>query len=126
MQKVYRDKSIKLKVTVDEKLVFKGDEGDLMEILGNLLDNAFKWTNKNSEVVAIEQDKKLTLHVMDDGPGIKAEDVETILQRGTRADQSIEGHGIGLSIVRNIVDAYQGELIVDKSELGGAEISIIL
>lgn len=126
LQKVYRDKSIKLKVTVDEKLVFKGDEGDLMEILGNLLDNAFKWTNKNIEVVAVEQDNKLTLHVMDDGPGIKAEDVGTILQRGTRADQSIEGHGIGLSIVRNIVDAYQGELIVEKSELGGAEISIIL
>jgi two-component system sensor histidine kinase PhoQ len=126
LQKVYRDKSIKLKITVDEELVFKGDEGDLMEILGNLLDNAFKWTNKNIEVVAKQQDKKLTLHIMDDGPGIKPGDVESILQRGTRADQSVEGHGIGLSIVRNIVAAYQGEMIVDKSELGGAEIRIIL
>ena len=126
LQKVYHDKSIKLKITVDEKLVFKGDEGDLMEMLGNLLDNAFKWTNENIEVVAKQQGKKLYLHVMDDGPGIKSGDVGTILQRGTRADQSIEGHGIGLSIVANIVDAYQGELIIDKSELGGAEIGIIL
>lgn len=126
LQKVYRDKSIKVNVTVDETLIFKGDEGDLMELLGNLLDNAFKWANQQVDVMAQQQGIKLLLQVKDDGPGIKPEHVATILQRGARADQAIAGHGIGLSIVANIVEAYQGELKIEKSHLGGAEISVVL
>ena len=126
LQKVYRDKPIKLNISVDDDLVFKGDEGDLMELLGNLLDNAFKWSSARIDIVAQQQGKKLSLRVMDDGPGIKPEQVENILQRGVRADQATAGHGIGLSIVCNIVDAYQGTLNIEKSQLGGAEIKIIL
>ena len=126
LQKVYRDKPIKLNVAVDATLMFKGDEGDLMELLGNLLDNAFKWSNEHIDVLAEQQGKKLSLRIMDDGPGIKAEHVEIILQRGVRADQATAGHGIGLSIVGNIVDAYQGELLIEKSQIGGAEISVVL
>ncbi len=126
LKKVYRDKAIKLNVSVDETLTFKGDEGDLMELLGNLLDNAFKWSNKHIDVIAEQQGGKLCLRIMDDGPGIKPEYIKTILQRGVRADQSTAGHGIGLSIVGNIVDAYQGELTIEKSPLGGAEVSVIL
>jgi len=126
LQKVYRDKPIKLNVAVDDTLKFKGDEGDLMELLGNLLDNAFKWSNEHIDVLAEQQGKKLFLRIRDDGPGIKAEHVETILQRGGRADQATAGHGIGLSIVGNIVDAYQGELLIEKNQMGGAEVSVVL
>lgn len=124
--KVYQDKGIQLQLSVDEQLRFKGDEGDLMELLGNLLDNAYKWAQQRIEVVAEAQGKQLLLRVMDDGPGIPAGQVETLLQRGMRADQNVAGHGIGLSIVGNIVDAYQGKLSIHTSPLGGAEIRVLL
>jgi two-component system sensor histidine kinase PhoQ len=126
LDKVYRDKSIKVNVAVDKTLLFKGDEGDLMELLGNLLDNAYKWTRHQIDVFAEQQGNKLLLQISDDGPGIEAEDVETIMQRGARADQLIAGHGIGLSIVANIVEAYQGKLLIEKSQAGGAEVSVVL
>lgn len=124
--KVYRDKAIKLQINVDDQLRFKGDEGDLMELLGNLLDNAYKWAKQRIEVSAEAQGEKLLLRVMDDGPGIPASQAETLLKRGMRADQSVAGHGIGLSIVGNIVDAYQGTLSIHTSPLGGAEIRVLL
>jgi two-component system sensor histidine kinase PhoQ len=126
LQKVYRDKPVKLNVTVDDALVFKGDEGDLMELLGNLLDNAFKWANNRIDVIAELQGKKLSLRVMDDGPGIKPEHVDKLLQRGVRADQVTAGHGIGLSIVCNIVDAYKGNLTIKKATLGGCDVKVTL
>ena len=124
--KVYRDKSLQIDVTVDESLRFRGDEGDLMELLGNLLDNACKWANRQISVVAEQQHGKLSIRVLDDGPGIAESQVEELIQRGKRADQAVVGHGIGLSIVRNIVDAYQGELTISRSHMGGAEIQITL
>ena len=126
LQKVYRDKPIQLNVSVNENVSFKGDEGDLMELLGNLLDNAYKWANTQIDVSAESQGGKLCLRVMDDGPGIAPDQVANLLKRGVRADQNVAGHGIGFSIVCNIVDAYQGELVIDKSPLGGAEIKLII
>ena len=125
LQKVYRDKIIQLDVKVEAKLVFRGDEGDLMELLGNLLDNAFKWAARASRW-SVHQGKKLSLCISDDGPGIAPEQVEALLQRGVRADQAVAGHGIGLSIVRNIVDAYKGELNISRSTLGGCKVQVIL
>jgi len=124
LNKVYRDKNIQLKINVDASLSFKGDEGDLMELLGNLLDNAYKWANHHIEISASYQHKKLQIHIQDDGPGIAPAQVVQLLQRGVRADQNVAGHGIGLSIVRNIVDAYQGQLAITKSPLGGAQIQL--
>jgi two-component system sensor histidine kinase PhoQ len=65
--------------------------------------------------------------VEDDGPGIPAEKVDSMLQRGVRGDERVQGHGIGLSIVQDIVHAYQGELVVDRSpEFGGARFNVSL
>ena len=126
LQKVYRDKSIQLDAEITDGLMFKGDEGDLMELLGNLLDNAFKWADKRIEVQTGLQHKKLVISIMDDGPGIDADHADELMQRGVRADQATEGHGIGLSIVQNIVEAYKGELVIGKSSLGGCEVKIVL
>lgn len=126
LQKVYRDKSIEVQRNVAPKLIFRGDEGDLMELLGNLLDNAYKWANRQIEVNAEKQGNRIIIRVLDDGPGIAADKVEELLQRGKRADQSVAGHGIGLSIVCNIVEAYNGELRILRSSLGGAEIQLVL
>ena len=126
LNKVYRDKTITMNVSVDDELMFSCDEGDLLELLGNLLDNAFKWCVKRIDIVAELQAGKLSLRVMDDGPGIPPQQVDRLLQRGVRADQTMAGHGIGLSIVRNIVQAYQGELNIRKSDLGGCEVALTL
>ncbi|NOQ69977.1 MAG: GHKL domain-containing protein [Gammaproteobacteria bacterium] len=126
LHKVYQDKQIRVNIAVDEKLLFKGDEGDLMEVLGNLLDNAFKWTNQQIEIKAHSADNQLRITVNDDGPGIAQDKVDELLQRGVRADQTTAGHGIGLSIVKNIVQAYHGSLKIEKSRLGGAEVSVVL
>jgi len=124
LQKVYADKAIAVQVTVDSSLNFRGDEGDLMEVLGNLLENAFKWTNQQIAIKAEQTNNQLTISIDDDGVGIAPEKVDELLQRGMRADQSTAGHGIGLSIVKNIVQAYGGKLRIEKSHLGGARVRI--
>ncbi len=126
LYKVYPDKAVRVEVHIDESITFRGDEGDLMELLGNLLDNAFKWARLNIEVRADKTGNKLTLSVGDDGPGISHHKAEELLQRGKRADQNTPGHGIGLSIVQNIVIAYEGELRISANPSGGTLISLTL
>ena len=126
LQKVYNDKACQLEVHVDSGLLFRGDDGDLMEILGNLLDNAFKWCERRIVVNAGQQGKKLNIRIDDDGPGMKPEQVVQMLQRGERADETTPGHGIGLSIVNNIVKAYKGALDIRPSKLGGVCVEITI
>jgi len=126
LAKVYGDKRIATEVAVDAALRFRGDEGDLTELLGNLLDNAFKWGRTQVRVSARAAGGRLTLCVEDDGPGIAPEQAQRVLERGVRADQSVPGQGIGLAVVRDIVDAYDGELRIERCGLGGACITLVL
>jgi len=96
-------------------------------LIGNLLENAFKWAQRR--VLLTVQSEKGSGHrrpgvlisVEDDGPGVPPERVEHLVQRGIRGDERVQGHGIGLAIVLDIVHAYRGELKVDESpDLGGA------
>ncbi len=120
--KVYRDKNVIFSNRIDPELRFRGDEADLMEVLGNLLDNAFKWC-RNRVIVGAHADAfSLTLSIQDDGPGIHPSDVEKILQRGVRIDESTPGHGIGLAVTADIVEAYQGSIRIESSVLGGASV----
>ncbi len=125
--KVYADKALSMEIDAGAGVAFPADEGDLMEILGNLLDNACKWARSRVRVRMDDSSREtgLCLRVDDDGPGIPAEQVSTVLGRGVRADASIRGHGIGLAVVRDIVvDAYGGEITVGNSDLGGASVEI--
>ncbi len=128
--KVYADKRVKASRDIPDHLEFHGDEGDLLEILGNLLDNAFKWC-KTRVHVAVESRPgpqpgqwDLFIHVEDDGAGVPPEMVRYVLQRGRRADSDIAGHGIGLSIVRDIVQVYGGTLEIGSSNWGGARLNV--
>ena len=101
-----------------------------MEMLGNLLDNASKWC-KSSVRLGIESvideasgKATLTMNVEDDGPGIDPQQVDILLQRGRRGDTLVPGHGIGLAVVREIVESYGGEMNISRSDLGGAKITI--
>jgi two-component system sensor histidine kinase PhoQ len=132
LQKVYADKNVSLIYTTTDSVEFHGDEGDLMEIVGNLADNAFKWCKQKIQisaenVVGLHPDQcDLIIQVDDDGPGVPPEMVQYVLRRGHRADNEIAGHGIGLSIVNDVVHVYGGILDIGTSELGGAKITVKL
>jgi len=133
LEKVYAAKNVLCEFDIDEHAVFYGEQGDLLELMGNLLENAFKWASHRvllvvkAQATTSRQRPGLWLSVEDDGPGIAADKIEKVLQRGVRGDERVQGHGIGLSIVQDIVHAYQGELLVDRSpELGGARFSVTL
>lgn len=127
LEKVYADKNVLCEFDIDPSACFYGEQGDLMELLGNLLENAFKWARHRvlltvrAMTISPQRRAAILITVEDDGPGIAPEDVERLLQRGVRGDERVHGHGIGLAIVQDLVKAYRGELAVERSnELGGA------
>lgn len=125
--KVYADKSLSLRVDVADSARFYGDEGDLTEVLGNVLDNACKWARSRVRLTAAASTSPdaLELTVEDDGPGVPPEQAGSVLGRGVRADPATPGHGIGLAVVRDIVvEVYGGEVNIGASDLGGARVSI--
>ena len=125
--KVYAGRALTILVDADAGARFRGDERDLMEILGNLLDNACKYAASTVRVTARRGgDGGLDLAVEDDGEGISPELRDTLLGRGARADSRHEGQGIGLAVVLDIVSAQQGELSLGDSDLGGARVSLRL
>jgi len=132
LQKVYADKNVHSKCTTTELIEFHGDEGDLMEIIGNLVDNAFKWCQQEVQVTVKNNiglqagQSDLFIQVDDDGSGVPTEMVQYVTRRGHRADNEIAGHGIGLSIVNDIIQVYGGTLDIGTSELGGAKVIVML
>ena len=128
LEKVYRDKGIDCRLELEEGLRFSGDESDLMELLGNLLDNAFKYGRRRVRVGATGEEGRVTrIWIEDDGPGIPPEQRSTVLGRGVRADRQQPGQGIGLGVALEIVHLYGGELSIDgEGTLGGARIQLRL
>ncbi len=126
VEKAYRSKHPRIVVNIDDNLGLRIDEGDLMELLGNLIDNAFKWCRHSIHISASYQENWITIQVQDDGPGIPSHEITRILERGVRADQSTPGHGIGLAIVRDIMQVYGGELAIDNNPMDGACITLRL
>jgi signal transduction histidine kinase len=102
---------------------FRGDEGDLEEMAGNLLDNACKWAKSSIGVTVIAersgQNTNLLIKIDDDGPGLSEEEAVKVLRRGVRLDEKTPGSGLGLDIVKELVDVYGGSLQLKRSVLGG-------
>ena len=125
-----KDLSIELQTPADAG--FLGEAADLTEVLGNLLDNACKWCRERVRLRSAllpgpGGSPVLHLWVEDDGPGIAPADRERVQGRGERADEQVQGHGLGLAIVRDTVAAYSGQLAIDGSaELGGASVHVVL
>jgi two-component system sensor histidine kinase PhoQ len=126
MDKVYADKRLTLTHDIqDDGLSFNCDMTDLMEILGNVLDNACKAATKQVALSVLTSLNKLQIHIEDDGPGIPENKREQLLERGTRLDSYKEGQGIGMAVVADLVSAYQGQLEIKQSDLGGAKLTLI-
>jgi len=102
------------------------DREDMLEIFGNLLENACKWANSQVRCRVFIEEQKTNICIEDDGPGIEPEDYEQLLYRGERADESRPGHGLGLSIVSEMVAAYNGSIELSRSiDLHGLKILIV-
>jgi len=133
LEKIYAGKGVICEFEIADDVQFYGEPGDLQELLGNLLENAFKWARSRVLLTASpgpDQPNRrpgLVLAVDDDGPGIPEDRIAHVLQRGVRGDERVQGHGIGLSIVQDLVRSYRGELDVGPSqELGGARFEVTL
>ncbi len=115
-----------IEVNTPEELHIVADREDVMELLGNVLDNACKWAASRI-VLRMRADDGLRILVEDDGPGLDERQQRDVLRRGMRMDEGKEGHGLGLSIVQEIVDVYHGSLELGRSEtLGGLRVCIRL
>jgi two-component system sensor histidine kinase PhoQ len=126
MDKVYADKNLTLTHDIQQKRIgFNGDITDLMEILGNVLDNACKAATRQVTLSVLTSLSKLQINIEDDGPGIPKNKREQLLERGTRLDSYKEGQGIGMAVVADLVSAYQGQLEISKSSLGGAKLTVV-
>ena len=126
LEKVYHQRSVQFHNNIDDQVSVRVQEGDLMEIYGNLLENACKYgaqtiTLENSHTVGM-----VILTIDDDGPGFPDGSQDKLLKRGERADTRIEGQGIGLSITRELIEGYGGSLAVSNNSDGGAKITVTL
>jgi len=126
LDKVYRDKAVRLRCDLPAGLMVPMEQAALLELLGNLLENAYRLCLAQVRVSVRQLPGSLELIVEDDGPGVPPEQRERILRRGERLDSQHPGQGIGTAVVLDIVESYEGELLVGSSPLGGAEFRVRL
>lgn len=126
LEQVYSEKVVDVRYDVGSDVELVHDRQDMLELIGNLLDNAVKWCNARVVLTLTESDGVLIV-VEDDGPGCSPELLGRLTGRGVRVDESVAGHGLGLSIVKDIVDTYDGKLALEPSQsMGGLRVSVYL
>lgn len=124
LSKVYAQKSLNISLDISADSKFRGEERDLMELLGTLMDNASKYGQTKIQVTASGAGEQLIIVVDDDGPGVPPQLRQSILARGARADMTKPGQGIGLAIAKDIAASYGARMAILDSPLGGAQVSI--
>jgi signal transduction histidine kinase len=121
------DKRIALVQNVPRDLAVACEQQDFDEMIGNLLDNAFKWARSRIEVHALHDGgRSVTMVIEDDGPGLQPDQVPQVLRPGQRLDESAPGFGFGLPITRELAELYGGELDLSVSALGGLRVTLRL
>ena len=127
LETIFHDKDIAIDWRAPDDLAFLGERQDFLEIAGNVLENACKWSKGLVRAVAEpEADQKFRLTVEDNGPGLPPDRRAEVLKRGARLDEVTPGSGLGLSIVDELARAYGGALSLSQSPLGGLKIEIVL
>jgi signal transduction histidine kinase len=123
---LYADRGIAIEVCVAPDLAVRCQREDLDEMLGNLLDNAFKWTRSRVVVSTSVNNGHTLIIVDDDGPGLAPAMRESVLRRGVRADEAVPGSGLGLAIVRDLAELYGGAIELRTSPTGGVSAQLRL
>lgn len=129
LKKIYAERGVEIETEFHGTLQFRGEQEDFEEMIGNLMDNACKWASSSVKVTvqpAGVEAGKLSIAVEDDGPGLPPEAKEEVMKRGARLDESVPGSGLGLSIVRDIAELYNGQLSLESSSLGGLNATLVL
>lgn len=125
LDKVYRDKQVVISQEYSAELRVPVEQGALLELLGNILENAYRLCISEIRITARLTEMDCELIVEDDGPGVPKHQRERILKRGERLDTQYPGQGIGTAVVKDIIDSYAGQLFVEDSTLGGAQFRVI-
>lgn len=127
LPRIYRDKDMTIDKTGESGLIFRGHPRDLEDMAGNLMDNAAKWTTSRIDVsIQKIEDGLCLITIADDGPGLTVDEIETAIKRGARLDEATPGSGLGLSIVKDLADAYKGSLTFSRSDAGGLKAELRL
>ena len=126
LQQVYSEKNADVRYNIGPEVELVHDRQDMLELIGNLLDNAVKWCSA-VVMISMRSTNGILIEVEDDGPGCSPEELVRLTGRGVRLDESVTGHGLGLSIVKDIVDTYDGRLTLAASaRLGGLKATVHL
>ena len=125
LDKVYRDKNVRVQQDFSAELRVPVEQGALLELLGNILENAYRLSVSEIRISAQLAENCCELIVEDDGPGVPRHQRERILQRGERLDTQYPGQGIGIAVVKDIIGSYGGEFFVEDSDLGGAQFRVV-
>ena len=126
LKQIYRDKNLEVEWTIPPGLAYPAEREDMLELFGNLLDNACKWA-VGKVAFTVAAGPGLAFSIEDDGPGAPEAKLEQLSARGVRLDESVGGYGLGLSIAREIVNYYHGEIGFDRSpQLGGFRVWVRL
>lgn len=127
LEKIFQDPPVLVDWTCPPDLAFLGERQDLLEIAGNIMENACKWSRGEVHaVVDAPQEGLLRLVVEDNGKGLPSERRDEVLKRGARLDENAPGSGLGLSIVDELARAYGGSVALGAADLGGLRVEVIL
>ncbi len=127
LEQIFRDKGVVIDWRCPEDLCFRGERQDLLELAGNVMENAAKWCRGKVRVTAAPSGEgRFALAVEDDGPGLPPERRGEVVKRGARLDESAPGSGLGLNIVDELARAYDGALALSDSALGGLKVELVL
>lgn len=119
LQRLHADRGVTIETCLPADQYVRVQREDLDEMVGNLLDNAYKWASSRISISSEQRDTFATILVDDDGPGLAPPMREVVLQRGVRADEAAPGTGLGLAIVRDLAELYGGSIALERSPLGG-------
>jgi len=125
LERVYHDKKLCIEYDIMPDIKFAADRNDMLELFGNLLDNACKWSSEKV-YCTVFKDSSIHIKIEDDGSGCDEKQLYFLTQRGVRIDETTTGTGLGLSIVKDIVELYSGEIHFAQSKYGGLLVSISL
>ncbi|MBF0620725.1 MAG: HAMP domain-containing histidine kinase [Magnetococcales bacterium] len=120
VKSLYYQKKLEIDLDLKVDTICLCDREEMLELLGNLLDNACKWTKMKILLTIEADDEEIRCIVEDDGPGCSEELIHSLTERGRRLDEEVEGHGLGLAIAKEIIDQLGGHLELGRSnQLGG-------